>query len=170
MKTTEKLEKPSLLHSRFLCRPGELRDDPKNGCVSQEYFSVCWQKQLKSKLITFSETKRLLFSQICAWSSMKAISKQQNSNMKQNNKTRAILKKKVLETLTGKRDWEVIGNAQPGTCVDVFRWCCFDQSQQRSGHANKPKSQTNYRCCLRFSFLSPDWLSPCNTIAFQKYF
>ena len=41
MKIIEKLGKPSLLHSRFLCRPGELRDDPKNGCVSQEYFSVC---------------------------------------------------------------------------------------------------------------------------------
>ena len=32
------------------------------------------------------------------------------------------------------------------------------------------KPQTNYRCCLRFSFLMPYWLFPHNTVAFYKYF
>ena len=32
------------------------------------------------------------------------------------------------------------------------------------------KPQTNYRCCLRFSFLVPYWLFPHNTITFHKYF
>ena len=32
------------------------------------------------------------------------------------------------------------------------------------------KPQTNYRCCLRFSFLTPYWLSPRNTVTFHKYF
>ena len=32
------------------------------------------------------------------------------------------------------------------------------------------KPQTNYRCCLRFSFLMPYWLFPHNTITFHKYF
>ena len=30
------------------------------------------------------------------------------------------------------------------------------------------KPQTNYRCCLRFSFLMPYWLFPRNTITFHK--
>ena len=32
------------------------------------------------------------------------------------------------------------------------------------------KPQTNYRCCLRFSFLMPYWLFPHNTLTFYKYF
>ena len=32
------------------------------------------------------------------------------------------------------------------------------------------KPQTNYSCCLRFSFLTPYWLFPLNTITFHKYF
>ena len=32
------------------------------------------------------------------------------------------------------------------------------------------KPQTNERSCLWFSFLMPDWLFFCKTIAFQKYF
>ena len=32
------------------------------------------------------------------------------------------------------------------------------------------KPQTNYCCCLLFSFPIPDWLFPCNTITFQQYF
>ena len=32
------------------------------------------------------------------------------------------------------------------------------------------KPQTNYRCCLRFSFLMPYWLIPPNTVTFYKYF
>ena len=32
------------------------------------------------------------------------------------------------------------------------------------------KPQTNYRCCLRFSFLMRYWLFPRNTITFHKYF
>ena len=33
------------------------------------------------------------------------------------------------------------------------------------------KITTNYCCCLRFSFLTPDWLYPnCNTITLHKYF
>ena len=32
------------------------------------------------------------------------------------------------------------------------------------------KPQTNYRCCLRFSFLMPYWLFPHNTVTFYKYF
>ena len=30
--------------------------------------------------------------------------------------------------------------------------------------------ENNWRSCLRFSFLAPDWLFSCNTITFQKYF
>ena len=30
--------------------------------------------------------------------------------------------------------------------------------------------QTNEHSCLRVRFLMPDWLFPCNTITFQKYF
>ena len=32
------------------------------------------------------------------------------------------------------------------------------------------KPQTNYRCCLRFSYLAPYWLISHNTITFHKYF
>ena len=32
------------------------------------------------------------------------------------------------------------------------------------------KPQTNYRCCLLFSYLVPYWLISCNTITFHKYF
>ena len=32
------------------------------------------------------------------------------------------------------------------------------------------KPQTNYRCCLRFSYLAPYWLISRNTISFHKYF
>ena len=32
------------------------------------------------------------------------------------------------------------------------------------------KPQTNYRCCLRFSFLMPYWLFPHNRVTFYKYF
>ena len=32
------------------------------------------------------------------------------------------------------------------------------------------KPQTNYCCCLRFSFLMPYWLIPPNTVTFYKYF
>ena len=32
------------------------------------------------------------------------------------------------------------------------------------------KPQTNYRCCLRFSYLVPYWLISRNTITFHKYF
>ena len=32
------------------------------------------------------------------------------------------------------------------------------------------KPQTNYRCCLRFSYLASYWLIPCNRITFRKYF
>ena len=32
------------------------------------------------------------------------------------------------------------------------------------------KPQTNYRCCLLFSYLVPYWLISCNTITFNKYF
>ena len=32
------------------------------------------------------------------------------------------------------------------------------------------KPQTNYRCCLRFSYLAPYWLISRNTITFHKYF
>ena len=41
-----------------------------------------------------------------------------------------------------------------------------------SGHVGKPQNHKllNYLCCLRFSFLLPYWLFPCNTITFHKYF
>ena len=41
-----------------------------------------------------------------------------------------------------------------------------------SGHVSKPQNHKllNYFCCLRFSFLLPYWLFPCNTITFHKYF
>ena len=32
------------------------------------------------------------------------------------------------------------------------------------------KPQTNYRCCLQFSYLVPYWLIPHNTRTFLKYF
>ena len=32
------------------------------------------------------------------------------------------------------------------------------------------KPQTNYRCCLQFSYHAPYWLIPHNTITFHKYF
>ena len=32
------------------------------------------------------------------------------------------------------------------------------------------KPQTNYRCCLWFSYLAPYWLISRNTITFYKYF
>ena len=32
------------------------------------------------------------------------------------------------------------------------------------------KPQTNYRCCLLFSYLAPYWLISRNTITFHKYF
>ena len=32
------------------------------------------------------------------------------------------------------------------------------------------KPQTNYRCCLRFSYLMPYWFISRNTITFHKYF
>ena len=32
------------------------------------------------------------------------------------------------------------------------------------------KQQTNYRCCLRFSYLVPYWLISRKTITFHKYF
>ena len=32
------------------------------------------------------------------------------------------------------------------------------------------KPQTNYRCCLRFSYLAPYWLISHNTITFHYYF
>ena len=32
------------------------------------------------------------------------------------------------------------------------------------------KPQTNYRCCLWFSYLAPYWLISRNTITFHKYF
>ena len=32
------------------------------------------------------------------------------------------------------------------------------------------KPQTNYRFCLGFSFLTPYWLFPLNTMTFHKYF
>ena len=31
------------------------------------------------------------------------------------------------------------------------------------------KPQTNYRCCLSFSYLGPYWLISRNTITFHKY-
>ena len=37
-------------------------------------------------------------------------------------------------------------------------------------HKQTSKPQTNYRCCLRFSYLVPYWLISRNTIAFHKYF
>ena len=57
--------------------------------------------------------------------------------------------------------------------AEILQKCsfCFDQSQQRSEHACKPQNhKLNYGCCLRFGFLTLDWLFPCNTITFQKYF
>ena len=32
------------------------------------------------------------------------------------------------------------------------------------------KPQTNYHCCLLFSYLVPYWLISCNTITFHEYF
>ena len=32
------------------------------------------------------------------------------------------------------------------------------------------KPQTNYRCCLRVSYLAPYWFISRNTITFHKYF
>ena len=32
------------------------------------------------------------------------------------------------------------------------------------------KQQTNYCCCLQFSYLTSDWLLSLDTITFQKYF
>ena len=50
-------------------------------------------------------------------------------------------------------------------------WLCTGQSQKSSGQASKSsKPQTNYRCCLRFSYLAPYWLISRNTITFHKYF
>ena len=40
----------------------------------------------------------------------------------------------------------------------------FRTSEQTS------KPQTNYHCCLQFSFLMPYWLFPRHTITFYKYF
>lgn len=50
-------------------------------------------------------------------------------------------------------------------------WLCTDQSQESSGHASKPQDhKLNYRFCLRFSFFTSNWLLPCYTITFHKYF
>ena len=32
------------------------------------------------------------------------------------------------------------------------------------------KPQTNYHCCLQFSYLAPYWLISCNIITLHKYF
>ena len=37
-------------------------------------------------------------------------------------------------------------------------------------HKHTSKPQTNYRCCLWFSFLVPYWLISGNTITFHNYF
>ena len=37
-------------------------------------------------------------------------------------------------------------------------------------HKQTSKPQTNYCCCLRFSFLMPYWLFSHNTITFYEYF
>ena len=57
--------------------------------------------------------------------------------------------------------------------TEIFqKWSlCFDQSQKRSEHARQPQNyKLYYDCCLRFGFLTLDWLFLCNTITFQKYF
>ena len=35
-------------------------------------------------------------------------------------------------------------------------------------HKQTSKPQTNYRCCLQFSYLAPYWLISCNTITLHK--
>lgn len=48
---------------------------------------------------------------------------------------------------------------------------CTDQTQLKSGHTRKPQNQKpNYCCRLQFSFLTPNWLLPCHTKTFCKYF
>ena len=37
-------------------------------------------------------------------------------------------------------------------------------------HKQTSKPQTNYRCCLQFSYHAPYWLIPHNTITFHEYF
>ena len=56
--------------------------------------------------------------------------------------------------------------------LEISQECllCYDQSQQRSGHANYSHKTTNWRSCLRFSFFTPDWPFSCNAKTFQKYF
>ena len=43
---------------------------------------------------------------------------------------------------------------------------CLSHSQEKK----RMKSQLNYHFCLQFSFLTPHWLSPWNTITLHKYF
>ena len=55
--------------------------------------------------------------------------------------------------------------------TEIFQKCslCFDQSQKRSEHARQPQNyKLYYDCCLRFGFLTLDWLFRYNTITFQK--
>ena len=78
--------------------------------------------------LPFSESNRLIVSVICAWLSIKAISK----TTKESN-TRAAwsrgtepqaahrMKPRGLESVTEK----VTGNSQPGACVDVLQRCWF---------------------------------------------
>ena len=41
---------------------------------------------------------------------------------------------------------------------------CWDQSQQSKTCEQTTKPQTNSHSCLRFSFVTADWLISCNTI------
>lgn len=53
---------------------------------------------------------------------------------------------------------------------EIFLEClsCYDYSHWRSGHASRPQSHNH--CCSQFSIPTPDWLLPCSTVTFNKYF
>ena len=54
----------------------------------------------------------------------------------------------------------------------IAYWMCYSVSilKNRSEHVSKQQN-TNHHWCLWFKeFPTPNWLFPCNTITFQKYF
>ena len=71
-----------------------------------------------------------------------------------------------ISVLLSIRRWVVTVKLRKPWTPEKFQecWLCTGQSQDTWGNS---KPQTNYRCCLRFSYLDPYWLISCNTITFH---
>ena len=76
--------------------------------------------------------------------------------------TRGITKAKLFYCRTQKtvNTWKISG-------ILIVHWPITIKFRIRK-RASKP--QTNYRCCLRFSYLAPYWLISRNRITFHAYF